>query len=78
MKLKAHHNVICLAEQRQTREERRMANLADKSVRFVMGQPVEFIGWCTEEPKVVAQAVPEPPRQPKWLWTVLGLGKRSY
>jgi hypothetical protein len=58
MRLRAHPNVIPIAEER----ERRRA-IDDHAVRFVMCVPPGcFVGWSTEP----ADTPPKPPKKPRW------------
>ena len=59
MTLRAHPNVIPIAEERQRRRD---AERGDYPVRFVMSVPpgVLFVGWQAEP----ADAQPEAPRKP--------------
>lgn len=68
MKLRAHHNIIDLAEERRLRE----VELTDD-----LGFRVMFIGIRGREPEIAVAAATERRRRPKWLRTILGFGKRS-
>ena len=68
IRLKAHHNVLDLAEERRLRE----GELLDD-----MGFRVMFIGFASCKPEEAPPAAPERRQRLKWLRTVLGLGKRS-
>ena len=72
MRLRAHPNVVCLAEQRRRMaEQRRAADLTDEPVRFQMSVPpggVMFVGWQTKP----ADTPSEPPRtRSSWLGRLL-------
>jgi hypothetical protein len=51
MKLKAHHNVADLAEERRLREERRAADMSGKAVRFHTLGGIVFVGYRSAEPQ---------------------------
>jgi hypothetical protein len=64
--LRAHPNVIDLAERRRTVKPN--------------GEPimlVNFVGYRTREPETAPPTAPERGQRPTWLSTVLGLANRS-